>query len=173
MSTSTGKEVPSYKSTTGRYLTESLFYETSRGTASSDPVFTLKDEDHKGHVSMKRLYLEIGDPSEFEFAKRVLGSWQHWQLLTGLSWFKPHVQEWRDELMSQLRSKAAAAAIEILADPEANASTKMQASRYITSRGWEDQPTKGRPTKKQVKQEARAMAESDRDLEDDYRRILN
>lgn len=164
---------PPFLGANGKFLTESLFWETSRDRTVNPPAFTLKGSEHEGCPSMKELYLQIGDPSEYEFAQRVLGSWQHWVTLTQLAWFKPHIEEWREELMARLRSKAAMVSIEVMSDPSAPAATKMQASRYVTTRGWEDQPTKGRPSKKQVNQEARAMAQKDRDLEEDYKRILN
>ena len=121
---------------------------------------------------MKELYLRVADPTEYEFAMKVLGSWQHWEVLTSLAWFQPHLKEWREELMARLKSAAARTAVEVLNDPAAPAATKMQASRYITTRGWDDQPTKGRPSKKEVQKQAKAMAEKETWLNDDYSRIL-
>lgn len=157
----------------GNYLTESLFFETNRDRRAYKPLFTLKPQEHKGLPSLKEIYLSYRDPTEYKFAREVLGSWQHWELLTSLSWFKPHVDEWRKELMVSLRAEAADAALGVLRDPGAQASTKMQAARFIADKGWDEKPTKGRPKKEDVRREARAMAEESKTLDDDFKRIMN
>lgn len=157
----------------GKFLTESLFWETNRDRENNEPLFTLKPAEHMGYPSLKQLYLSYRDPTEYTFAMEVFGSWQHWEHLVSLSWFAPHAEEWRGELATLLRSEAARAALGVLSDPEAPAANKMQAARYITDRGWEEKQTKGRPKKADIKKEARRLAETSSHFEDDFKRIMN
>lgn len=162
-----------FKGDNGHYLTESLFFETNKNRDHRAPVFTLKPVEHKGLPSLKQLYLSYNDPTEYEFAMNVFGSWQHWELLCSLTWFKPHIEAWRKELIVKLRSRAAQAALGVLVDPQAPAATRMQAARYVGDSGWEEKAKKGRPTKADVQKEARRKVESDKHIEDDFNRIIN
>lgn len=157
----------------GRFLTEALFYETSRDRNAYSPLFTLKAEEHQGLPSLKQIYLQYRDPTEYTFAMGVLGSWQHWELLCELSWFAPFVEEWRKELAVLLQSEAAAAALGVLSDAGAPAATKMQAARYVAEQGWKPKATKGRPKKEDIEKETKRIAETRATWEDDYQRIMN
>lgn len=168
-----GGDTNKFKAANGRFLTEALFYETSRDRTAYPPLFTLKPDEHQGLPSLKQIYLQHKDPTEYTFAMNVFGSWQHWELLTGLSWFGPHVEEWRKELAVLLQAEAAAAALGVLSDPEATASTKMQAARYIADQGWKPKASKGRPKKEDVTKEARRIAETNSHWESDFKRIMN
>jgi hypothetical protein len=161
------------KGSNGKFLTESLFWETSRDRNTYKPHFTLKPLAHKGYPSLKLLYLQYQDPTEYTFAIGVFGSWQHWELLTSLDWFKPHIEEWRKELTVLLQSSAARAALDVLSDADAPAATKMQAARYIADQGWKPKAQKGRPKKAEVQKEARAMAETKSRVDSDFKRLFN
>lgn len=161
------------KAANGRFLTEALFYETSRDRVAYPPLFTLKPHEHMGLPSLKQLYLQHRDPTEYQFAMNVLGSWQHWEILCGLSWFAPYVAEWRSELAVLLQSEAAKAALGVLSDNAAPAATKMQAARYIADQGWQPKQGKGRPKKSDIERAAREEARHTKVVEEDYKRILN
>ena len=98
------------KDTQGRYKTLALFAETldPRVAANGyEPVFTLKDHDlDDGTPSLKRLYLQAMDPSEFSFAEEVFGTYLHWQKLIECTWFQPYLEQWRKELDLKLQSEA-------------------------------------------------------------------
>lgn len=158
----------------GKFLTEALFWETSiRSRDTYPPLFTLKDRDHEGCRSFKQEYLRIADPSEYRVAMELLGSWQHWQTLCACSWFKPYVEQWRGELAQLLLSQSIRAMADVLADPEAAAPSKLSAARYLAEQGWKPKNTKGRPSKADINKEARRIAEMDKDLLEDYNRIMN
>ena len=57
----------------GKYRTQSLFLEIGYG---DDAIFTLKDQDHvhdgKTYLSLRKMYLEFNDPTEYQFANEVL-----------------------------------------------------------------------------------------------------
>ena len=70
-----------FKDKQGRYLTAGLFYETS--TDKSTALYTLKDYDHEvngiKYPSLKKLYLEMCDVTEYAFATEHMGSWNQWK----------------------------------------------------------------------------------------------
>ena len=86
-----------FRNSNGNHRTLSLFYELV-GADKSTVVYTLKDIDHKGFPSLKRLYLELGDSTEYKFATTYLDGWEHWKKISGTEWFKPLITQWREEL---------------------------------------------------------------------------
>jgi hypothetical protein len=147
----------------GRYRTLSLFCETNQD--SEPPVFTLKPRDHNGLPSMKRLYLEYEDPTEYEFAIATLGSWEHWLKLSGADWFQKYITAWRDELEVKLRSKGVAK----LKDQAA--SGNKDAAKWLAEKGWDKRQGAGRPTKREIEEEQQKRAKVASSLTDDAERI--
>src|SRR6478736_943321 len=103
--------------TTGRPLTQSLFLELGY---SDYAVYTLKDQDHtyKGRVypSLKRIYLEMEDVTEYDFVNEHLLNWSHWLRLYENKQITPHIDEWRLELEYKLRSRAAKSMIKLASE---------------------------------------------------------
>lgn len=161
MSTGTDSH-PEFKDSMGRYRTLSLFYETN--TSAETPVFTLKPKDTHNYISMKRLYLEYADPTEYSFAIAVLGSWEHWQRLSNCDWFQKHVVEWRDELEVKLRSEA------ITEMRDLAMSGNKDAAKWLADRGWNKHKV-GRPTKEEVQSERVKAARIADGLTEDAARI--
>lgn len=93
-----------FRNASGVKLTKALFYETT-GEDKSSVVYTLKGEDHKGFLSLKKKYIETEDITEYEFANRYLFDFDHWMDLCECTWFKPHVALWREELRRKLESR--------------------------------------------------------------------
>jgi hypothetical protein len=65
----------------GRPMTQALFLEI--GYETDKAVYTLKDDDHTHngvvYPSLKRLYLEMEDVVEYDFANTYLLGWSHWK----------------------------------------------------------------------------------------------
>lgn len=123
----------------GNYISWGLFHnDTAR--------FTLDEEDKNGLPSLRRLYLECEDPTEYEFAEKYL-SWKCWQNLVSKDWFQKHITEWRAALDAKLKSRAFRAIQAEAADETARG--YMQANRYLADRGYRDKTKKpvGRPQK--------------------------
>lgn len=133
--------------TMGRPLTQSLFLELGYNTDYA--LFTLNDDDKlyqgKTYYSLKKLYLEIGDPSEYEFAKACLLGWRHWKRLQENKLIRPHIEEWREEIEVMRRSEG----ILSIAD---QAEGNFQAAKWLAERGW-DKRGAGRPSKVEKKRE--------------------
>jgi hypothetical protein len=154
------------KTANGIPLTQGLFLEIGYGEFS---VFTLKDEDYeyKGvlYPSLKRLYLEMEDIGEYEFATTYLLGWQHWQRLCSNKAVLAHIEVWRDELELKLRSRAIKQIIK-----KSVFETGINASKFLAEKGWEKRKA-GRPTKEEVERETRIQADINRMFEEDLSRI--
>lgn len=150
----------------GKMRTQSLFLELGYG---DEAVFTLKDEDHelngKKYVSLKRLYLETEDPTEYVFAKNHLLGWKHWQRMCENKIIAKHIQEWREELEVKLRSQAILDAIQ-----EARKG-HFQAAKWVADRGWATRGA-GRPTKAEVEHEKKVQARISDEYGDDVVRMF-
>lgn len=161
---------PLYKDTMGRFRTQSLFWEFKY--RAFIPVFTLKDEDHtvKGvtYISMRRLYLEYGDPTEYEFAMGVLGSWAHWMKITQNTLLRVYVVKWREELELKLRAEAIREVRYISQDPTNKG--RLGAAKWMADKGWDKK--RGRPSKAEVTKERKLVAGVHDDLDEDYNRII-
>jgi hypothetical protein len=141
------------KDTMGRPLTQGLFLEI--GYNLEYAVFTLKDEDHvyqgKTYPSLKKLYLEYADPTEYEFARTYLAGWAQWQKMCENKMLLKHINEWREELELQTRAEG------IKAIMDSAAEGNFQAAKWLASKGW-DSKGAGRPATKRE--------EMERELED-------
>ena len=138
--------------TSGRPLTQSLFLELGY---SDYAVYTLKDVDHelngKKYVSIKRLYLDMEDTTEYEFAKTYLLGWKHWQRLCENKQVLLHITEWREELELKLRARAVKQMMELAG------SGSYQAAKWLADRGWDTRGA-GRPSNAE-KEKQKAIAE--------------
>ena len=129
----------------GRPLTQSLFLELGYNTEYA--LYTLGEYNGKMYPSLKRLYLECGDPTEYEFAKRYLLSYKHWVRLQENKSIIPYIEEWRDELEVAIRS----AAIFGIMD-QASGENGYQANKWLADRGWIKRAA-GRPSKEEKKKD--------------------
>lgn len=150
---------------TGVFLTQALFYELQHDHERA--VYTLKEHDHTledGRVlpSLKRLYLECQDPTEYTFARKYFFSWQHWKRCLGNARIRSHVEEWREELEIMMMSQGVKGVID-----EALDKGNYQAAKWLAEKGWIDKKV-GRPTKEKQERElkiaTRAKAAHDADL---------
>ena len=150
----------------GNRITQSLFLET---TYSEFAIYTLKEADHdyKGRVypSIKRLYLEMEDPLEYEFAERYFLSWDHWNRIVANKLLTPHVAAWRNELELKIRSKAYA-----LMQKKAASGSPM-AIKWLADKGWEFKQA-GRPTRAEIDGMKKNIADQETQYENDYSRLM-
>lgn len=127
-----------------RPLTQSLFLEIGY---SDSAIYTLKEIDHeykgKTYISAKRLYIELEDPTEYEFATKYFLGWSHWQRICANKIIEKHVNEWREELEVKLRSRA------VRMNINAAAAGNYQAAKWLADRGWLTRAA-GRPSKVEV-----------------------
>lgn len=158
-----------------KWLTKSIFFEHD-GPEKNLAIYTLKQNDHthNGYTypSLRNLYLDTLDPFEIEFAEKYLGSWSHWLHITQQAWFRPLVEEWREELKIKLQSKGFAAIVEKAVDKEDK--DHFQAAKVLMTEGWipkEHKGKRGPRTEDKIKKEAKEILSSKKLLEEDIDRL--
>lgn len=148
-----------FKDEKGRYIVQGLFLEDRYNTDLA--VYTLagEDKDYKGKVfpSLKRLYLEHGDPKEYSFARKYLYDWDHWQRICRNKICGLHVEKWREELELSLVSEGVQTLIDLAINDKS-----YQAAKYLADRGW-DKSDRGRPSKEEVEGELRKQAQQEKE----------
>ena len=163
-----------FKNTNGVFYTQGLFFETAQD--KTNIVYTLKDQDmhlEDGTVlpSLKQLYLQEEDTTEYEFANKHLGGWPHWQRLLKIKWFREeYAQEWRTELELKLKARSLRAIRTKAEDSESKES--FQANKYLVDKDWVGGNRAGRPTKQSVKDEALKLVKDNDIVDEDHQRIL-
>lgn len=150
----------------GKPLTQSLFLETSY---SDSAIYTLKELDYtykeKLYPSIKRLYMQMEDVSEYEFANTYFLGWDHWNRIVANKLFSGHVESWRQELSLKLMARGY-----YLMQRKANEGS-LQAIKWLADKGW-DKREVGRPSKQEVEQTKRVLAEQESDYAKDYSRLM-
>jgi hypothetical protein len=149
-----------------RPLTQGLFLETQYGPFA---YYTLKDEDYEKdgvlYKSLKKLYLDIRDPIEYEFARTYLLGWDHWRRICANKQLKKEVDKWRYELELLIRSEAIAM-IQDLAERDSS----FQAAKFLADRGWEKNG-RGRPRKEDIEHNTRLAQIINGEYDDDLDRV--
>jgi hypothetical protein len=158
------------KDSQGRFRTQSLFWE--RRHESYPAHFTLKkhniERDGKVYLSLYEKYMEINDPTEYQVAIRLLGSWDHWQALCNSKWFKEHVTGWREELRIKLDSQRYYEAL------KAASTGSLPATKFLAER-WGDEEKevkkRGRPSNEERAAHLKRIQQESEELNDDAARI--
>jgi len=162
----------------GRLRTQSLFREFE--ISGYPALFTLSPEGDytdpdtgRYYVSLRRLFVESLDPTEYTFAQRAFGSWHHWDRIRNLLWFEPYVSEWRKELDARLSSIGSRAIIESVEGTRPDLS--IPSAKFLANKEWRSggtkAPKRGRPTREEIEGERKRAASERRDLEEDAERI--
>ena len=156
------------KDDAGKWLTLALFWEERH--AKYNPSFTLKgydlEKDGVIYPSLKNIFMEYADPTEYSFAIEVLGGWEHWQTMQRSYKLAPIFQTWRDELEIKLRSEALKAMRRSVVE---DGSKGVAAAKYLAEKGWEK--TRGRPSKDELAREEKVRTSIKADLDEDAERL--
>lgn len=152
-----------FRNSNNNLLGKQLFVEFR--TLAGPAMYTLQPFDYKGCLSVYRLYMEMSDDSEYTFAMTYFDGWRHWESLCKSHWFRPYIEQWREELALKTRSEAIATAKKL---SKAGGKDALTAAKYIAERGWEKKPLRsvGRP-----KKETTVTLDEQSILEDDLQRI--
>lgn len=112
------------------------------------------EEDGKTYISLRKAYLELQDPTEYEFAVKYFQSWAHWKKVRSSSRVRVLADEWREELEVKLRSKGVQGIYNKMFEGD------YQASKWLAEKGWEAKGLRkrGAPTKEDIILEARKSA---------------
>lgn len=154
------------KASNGVPFTQGLFLEIGYPDSA---VYTTKDEDHeyKGTVypSIKRLYLEMEDLGEYEFATTYFLGWEHWQRICNNKVMKVYVEQWRYELELKIRSRALKKIMR-----KADSEQGIAAAKWLAEKGWDKQGA-GRPSKEAIERETKIQSDLQSQYKDDVSRI--
>ncbi len=151
----------------GKPLTTGLFIDLEEGI-SENAIFT-KDEMDKTigkrtFYSFKRLFVECGDPTGYDFAKKYLMGWQHYKALQANKKIVRLIDEALEEIEIQIRSEAIATAQGL--SSEGNAAM----TKFLAEKGW-DKGKVGRPTKEAIKKEANIQSRLNDEFGADVKRL--
>lgn len=153
-----------FKDEKGRYIVQGLFLEDRYNADMSVYTFDGEDKNYKGTIfpSLKRLYLEHGDPAEYSFARKYLYDWDHWQRLVRNKICYSHIEKWREELALSLVSEGIATLIDLATSKES-----YQAAKWLADRGW-DKSERGRPSKEEIDGELKKRADQASEWAEDF-----
>lgn len=152
----------------GQWRTESLFHELTR---TYPGIWTVRDYDYhrngKVYPTLRPIYLECEDPTEYSFAIEVFGEWEPWKRIRESKTVqKAFLNSWREELDVRLISKGLKGIINQANKKEAG----LGASKYLVERGWLSQDDRGRPSQKRIAQEAKKIERVKDELEEELER---
>ena len=165
-----------FRSTNGKYFTRQLFWEewTQLGLEfrTTKPLFSLY-RDREGVINLGKLYVKHADPSGYKVSQEVFeGDYTLWTVLMGCRWFLAAKEVWDRELDAKLYSEG----MEEIRELAKNGmpAQKLAASKFLATKAYrKDNSTqnKGRPKREDIDRAAKDLAASDRDFEEDLKRI--
>jgi len=158
-----------FRDNQNRRLTKGLFVDFDKVYG----MYTLKNEDlvieGKVYPSLKKLYLDYSDTTEYLFAKDFFEDLDHWNILCSMPFFLSYIAKWRTELELKLKAEALQA---ILKEAKEG---KYDAHKFFATKAWidktQDPKRRGRPTKSEIDKTARELAFLASDVDDDLKRI--
>lgn len=152
----------SFRGVTNKIRTKSLFYEL----CYNDPtyaLFTLKENDleannGKTYISLHKLFVAMvpNDPTEYEFALTVFGSWDIWSRVRSSPEVKREYKKWRAEADIKIKSQAIRSIAE---EMTTGGRSSFSAAKLLLEKGWLDKDSASNAKKKL---EAKEQEEEDR-----------
>ena len=148
-----------FKDDKGRYITQGLFLELGYKTDLAYYTLDGEDKTYNGKVykSLKKLFIEMRDPTGYIFANEYLFDWNHWKRIKNNSILKAHVNDWEEELELAITSDGIQTIIAAALD-----SNSYQAGKWLADRGYAVKKV-GRPSKESIDG---ALAREIKDRED-------
>lgn len=156
-----------YTDKMGRFMTRSLFIETilkEQSEKGIKPMYSLTGV--KGYKDVHDMYINSNDPTGYSFAIEAFESWDHFQYLAGLAWFRKHLASWESELEVKMRSQGLRA---LMTTATTEGSRGTTAAKYVADAGWKTK--RGRPSKEDVDREQIQQAKIKAELGDDAARM--
>lgn len=164
-----------FKNASGAWLLKALFFEVTTDFDREKCLYSFKPEDHtykgKTYPSIRRLYLEMADETEYYFAEKYFGGWPHWKKLCACRWFEDYMSEIREELSVKQMADARARIKEVAADKKDRGS--LQANRLLLDEAKKSQNPVGRPSKESIRRKAEELFQDQSEFQEDLDRITN
>lgn len=166
MKSNTWPDKSIFKDSKGHYITQGLFIDFRYDETFA--IYTLEDEDkeYKGNLypSLKRLYLEMGDVTEYNFANEYLYGWEHWQRLAANKQLSAEIEKWREELEIKIRAQGVHALLNMTKGNNFNA------AKWVADGSWNQK--RGRPSKEEKERERKLRERALEEAEEESARII-
>lgn len=171
---------PPYKTHNNIWYTQQLFYETwvliNPNQRTIEPVFTLYDADKPGYICFRTTFVELNDPTGYQWAMKYLGDWEHWEKLVKCKWFQEALTKARDEIYIKNRSEA----LNVIRDIAlaGDVKSRLPAARYLAELESNlNKNSAGRPSKAaiegELKNAVKALSVEDEDAERIGLKVIN
>lgn len=146
------------RNASGKMYTKALFYELNLG--GSEVLFTLKHQDHKGYVSLRKLFisLTVHDPSEVTFAETVFGDMSYWTAIQNSPSLSEYIEEWRQVADIKRKSEAFKAIIDEVQNEGRN---RYSAAKFLIDEPWKPKDRASKEKQKKTTQAARTQVNDD------------
>ena len=138
--------------------TIALFAETSK-TPDFTPVMCLSDVPKEGYLHLKPIFLQfcVEDPTEYDFAIHVFGSWHIWERVCEANSVKYYVDRWRAECDIARKRTAFKAIIK----EARQGKTPTAAARYLIEEPWKGRTKAAKEKTKETATQAYSSVTSD------------
>lgn len=146
-----------------KYRKGILFYEQHALNNDIDIETIYSLDDKEGYISLKDLYLEIADPTEYRFANTCFFNYEHFCKLMEHAYFKKFINRCRDELELKLRSDAVNNIKEEALTGKG--ATMITAAKYVIERGWIGNKKDREVLKRRISQDKEINETISKDLE--------
>lgn len=154
-----------FKDKMGRYITQGLFIDFRYDETYA--VYTLEDQDkeYKGNLypSLKKLYLEECDPTEYTFANKYLYGWEHWLALKNNKELYKEIERWEEELEIKIRAQGVHSLMKM-------SGGNFNAAKWVADGQWHQK--RGRPSKDEKEKERKIRERAMAEAEDESARVL-
>ncbi len=159
-----------FRDVNGRWITQGLFPETA--TTDKFLKYRLKDGISEKYIHLpvlKELYLDMMDTTEYLFANKYLGGWEHWQRCCDNALIGREVAKWREELEVKMVALGLKEIVETAKDKDAK--NHFAAARVLADKGFKPKKQVGRPTKAEKEAEKEFDAKLGKEVSSDLERI--
>lgn len=154
-----------------RSLFIELFEEFTKEIQSEAPIyppFSLTEE-RTGFVCFRTSFVELGDPTGYQWAMKYLGSWLHWQKLLKCKWFQEALEIALVEMNAKLKSESFA---QIQAISQSGTPQSITAARYLHDIATKGKgAARGRPSKEEMTGELKRRVDAVETEDEDLKRI--
>ena len=148
-----------FKGNGAKWLTEGLFLETTQ--PNENALYSLQpwDKRYKGTFfpSLHKLYVELGDVSEFEFANLYFDCYQHWLLIKG----RPFFQEYYAKMVAELNAKLRGKALKTMLDQVDGGEASQATLKYLADNDYMKKAPVGKPKRSRGKPKAGSVTSLD------------
>lgn len=160
-----------FRNSRGVRLLKGLFLEVALDHSTA--LYTLRRDDREVEIdgevrvlpSIRRLYLDTMDPTEYEFANKYFEDLEHWELVANSPFLVDHVASWRKELKARIKSEAYK---QIAQEAFMGGRNSFQANKYLYEG---NSPSKQTKAEKQASEEIETLAIDDKQIMADLVRL--